>query len=171
MKVRIDTELCAGFGICVGICPEMFELRIPVSSDDMNEMFSQGIRRPKDLHELSSGLIPQDLSDALMDAAGCHDLIVLFQLLKRLFVLFLFFLLWPNKEKIEYNEYCSKGENYKILIYPKGDIKKCGIKNKLTSLEGIITKEEVEAEVPSIVEDIKQTLMLAQIKVSVDGKN
>ncbi len=26
MKVRIDTELCAGFGICVGICPEMFEL-------------------------------------------------------------------------------------------------------------------------------------------------
>lgn len=26
MKVRIDTDLCAGFGICVGIAPEMFEL-------------------------------------------------------------------------------------------------------------------------------------------------
>jgi ferredoxin len=26
MKVRIDTDLCAGFGICVGICPDMFEL-------------------------------------------------------------------------------------------------------------------------------------------------
>jgi ferredoxin len=26
MKVRIDTDLCAGFGICVGISPEMFEL-------------------------------------------------------------------------------------------------------------------------------------------------
>lgn len=36
--------------------------------------------------------------------------------------------------------------------------------------KGIITKEEVEAEVPGIVEDIKQTLMLAQIKVS-NGKN
>lgn len=26
MKVRIDTDICAGFGICVGICPEVFEL-------------------------------------------------------------------------------------------------------------------------------------------------
>ena len=26
MKVRVDTEVCAGFGICVGICPEVFEL-------------------------------------------------------------------------------------------------------------------------------------------------
>lgn len=26
MKVRVDTNLCAGFGICVGTCPEVFEL-------------------------------------------------------------------------------------------------------------------------------------------------
>jgi ferredoxin len=26
MKVRVDTDLCAGFGICVGICPEVFRL-------------------------------------------------------------------------------------------------------------------------------------------------
>jgi ferredoxin len=26
VKVRIDTDICAGFGICVGICPEMFQL-------------------------------------------------------------------------------------------------------------------------------------------------
>lgn len=26
MKVRVDPEVCAGFGICVGISPEVFEL-------------------------------------------------------------------------------------------------------------------------------------------------
>ena len=26
MKVRIDNDLCAGFGICVGIAPEVFQL-------------------------------------------------------------------------------------------------------------------------------------------------
>jgi ferredoxin len=26
MKVRVDAHLCAGFGVCLGICPEVFEL-------------------------------------------------------------------------------------------------------------------------------------------------
>jgi ferredoxin len=26
MKVRVDTDLCAGFGVCLGLCPEVFEL-------------------------------------------------------------------------------------------------------------------------------------------------
>jgi ferredoxin len=26
MKVRVDPGVCAGFGICTGICPEVFEL-------------------------------------------------------------------------------------------------------------------------------------------------
>jgi ferredoxin len=26
MKVRVDPNVCAGFGVCVGICPEVFEL-------------------------------------------------------------------------------------------------------------------------------------------------
>ena len=26
MKVRVDPEVCAGFGICTGISPEVFEL-------------------------------------------------------------------------------------------------------------------------------------------------
>jgi ferredoxin len=26
MKVRVDTQVCAGFGVCLGICPEVFEL-------------------------------------------------------------------------------------------------------------------------------------------------
>ena len=26
MKVHVDPEVCAGFGVCLGLCPEMFEL-------------------------------------------------------------------------------------------------------------------------------------------------
>jgi len=26
MKVRVDTEICAGFGVCLGLCPDVFEL-------------------------------------------------------------------------------------------------------------------------------------------------
>ncbi len=26
MKVHVDMEVCAGFGVCLGLCPEVFEL-------------------------------------------------------------------------------------------------------------------------------------------------
>jgi ferredoxin len=26
MKVRVDREICAGFGVCLGLSPEVFEL-------------------------------------------------------------------------------------------------------------------------------------------------
>lgn len=26
MKVHVDTDICAGFGVCLGLCPEVFEL-------------------------------------------------------------------------------------------------------------------------------------------------
>ncbi len=26
MKVHVDAHVCAGFGVCVGLCPEVFEL-------------------------------------------------------------------------------------------------------------------------------------------------
>ena len=26
MKVHVNANVCAGFGVCVGICPEVFEL-------------------------------------------------------------------------------------------------------------------------------------------------
>jgi ferredoxin len=26
MKVNIDANVCAGFGVCLGLCPEVFEL-------------------------------------------------------------------------------------------------------------------------------------------------
>lgn len=26
MKVKVDADICAGFGVCLGLCPEVFEL-------------------------------------------------------------------------------------------------------------------------------------------------
>jgi len=26
MKVQVDAQVCAGFGVCVGLCPKVFEL-------------------------------------------------------------------------------------------------------------------------------------------------
>ena len=26
MKVHVDSQVCAGFGVCLGLCPEAFEL-------------------------------------------------------------------------------------------------------------------------------------------------
>ena len=26
MKVQVDSGICAGFGVCLGLCPEVFEL-------------------------------------------------------------------------------------------------------------------------------------------------
>jgi ferredoxin len=26
LKVQVDANVCAGFGVCVGVCPEAFEL-------------------------------------------------------------------------------------------------------------------------------------------------
>ncbi len=26
MKVHVDAQICAGFGVCLGLCPEVFEL-------------------------------------------------------------------------------------------------------------------------------------------------
>ncbi|MCK4359183.1 MAG: hypothetical protein KAW92_10675 [Candidatus Cloacimonetes bacterium] len=37
--------------------------------------------------------------------------------------------------------------------------------------KGVITKKEVEAEVPGVVEEIKRTLLLAQMKVPDESKN
>jgi len=57
--------------------PGLFEMRMPVSAEVMQQMLSQVVRRPRDLRELSFGVMPQDISDAIMDAAGCRQIIAL----------------------------------------------------------------------------------------------
>ncbi|MGD0856542.1 MAG: PAS domain S-box protein, partial [Dehalococcoidia bacterium] len=57
--------------------PELFEMRIPLSADDIGQMLSQAIRRPGDLCELSNGVIPADISDAIMAAIGCRQIVAL----------------------------------------------------------------------------------------------
>jgi PAS domain S-box-containing protein len=57
--------------------PESFEMRMPVSAEVMQQMLGEVIRRPKDLHELSFGVMPQDISDAVMDAVGCRQIVAL----------------------------------------------------------------------------------------------
>jgi PAS domain S-box-containing protein len=57
--------------------PELFEMLMPVSTDVMELMLHQSIGRPKDLRELSFGIIPQEISDAVMDAVGCRQIVAL----------------------------------------------------------------------------------------------
>jgi len=57
--------------------PEVFEMRMPVSSDNLDQMLRERIQRPKDLHELSFGAIPTELSDVVMAAAGLRQIIAL----------------------------------------------------------------------------------------------
>ena len=28
MKVHVNADVCAGFGVCLGLCPEVFELHV-----------------------------------------------------------------------------------------------------------------------------------------------
>jgi PAS domain S-box-containing protein len=57
--------------------PDLFEMLMPISADRMELMLSQGIGRPKDLRELSFGIIPQEISDAVMETVGCRQIVAL----------------------------------------------------------------------------------------------
>jgi ferredoxin len=52
MKVRVDAGVCAGFGVCLGLCPEVFELH-----DD-----GYAVVRVSD--------VPQELEDAVRKAVS-----------------------------------------------------------------------------------------------------
>jgi len=57
--------------------PELFKMQMPVSPDMREQMHSQLIRRPKDLVELSMGTISRDISDIVMEAIGCDQIVAL----------------------------------------------------------------------------------------------
>jgi len=57
--------------------PELFEMLMPIGSDDLESMRSQGIRRPQDLFELSFEVIPREISDAVMNAFEYPQIIAL----------------------------------------------------------------------------------------------
>ena len=54
MKVRVDPGLCAGFSVCLGVCPEVFELH-----DDGYAIVV-----------VSEGEVPEELEDAVRTAAS-----------------------------------------------------------------------------------------------------
>ena len=52
MKVRVDAAVCAGFGVCLGLCPEVFKLH-----DDGYAI-------------VRVGEVPQELEDAVREAVS-----------------------------------------------------------------------------------------------------
>jgi ferredoxin len=50
MQVRVDVEVCTGCGVCVELCPEVFDLRDDVSVVLVDE-------------------VPEDLADVVREAA------------------------------------------------------------------------------------------------------
>ena len=75
--VSLSTDPISSAKISSIFGPHLFEMRMPVSATDREQMLRQGIKRPKDLCELSFDAIPQEISDAVMDAIGCRQIIAL----------------------------------------------------------------------------------------------
>jgi ferredoxin len=48
MKVHVDSSICAGFGACLGLCPEVFELHDDgyaiVRVDQVPKEFEEAVR-------------------------------------------------------------------------------------------------------------------------------
>ena len=54
---------------------ELFSMQMPISQDIREELLYQKIRKMKDLHELSVGVISQDNSDLFMQSVGCKQIV------------------------------------------------------------------------------------------------
>ena len=49
MKVRVDASVCAGFGVCLGLCPEVFDMHDDgyaiVRVDEVPREFEDAVRK------------------------------------------------------------------------------------------------------------------------------
>jgi ferredoxin len=67
VKVRIDTDLCAGFGICVGIAPEVFQLHddgyATVLADEVPAALDDLVRRAANQCPAQAILLIEDVGD------------------------------------------------------------------------------------------------------------
>lgn len=59
MKVRVDPEICAGFRVCIGVCPEVFA----ITDDGYAEVMCAEV--PPDLEDLVRTAANQCPSDAI----------------------------------------------------------------------------------------------------------
>ncbi len=75
--VSLSADPAAQEKLGVFFGPEVYEMRMPVSEADMASMLTEGLRRPKDLYELSFGAVSRELSDIVMEAGGCREIIAL----------------------------------------------------------------------------------------------
>jgi len=75
VSLTIDPE--ASHKVSPFFGPDLFAMHMPVSADAMKSMIDQVIARPGDLHELSFGVISREISDIVMEAFGCRQIIAL----------------------------------------------------------------------------------------------
>lgn len=76
MKVWIDQDLCTGDGICVEICPSVFDMHQDglayVKEPDWPNLYGpEGSPKGEPVHKMSEGMatVPDEDIDALIEAA------------------------------------------------------------------------------------------------------
>jgi len=75
--VSLSADPASNFKIDTYFGPQLFEMEMPISPDLRQEMLTAFIRRPKDLVELTQGVITRDISDLVMQAVGCDRIVAL----------------------------------------------------------------------------------------------
>jgi PAS domain S-box-containing protein/putative nucleotidyltransferase with HDIG domain len=75
--VSLSIDPTYGSKIADILGPGLFEMQMPVNGEAREQMSTHPIGRLKDLHELSLGVISQDISDLVMETLGCKQIVAL----------------------------------------------------------------------------------------------